>query len=821
MSQLGKAYVEVIADLKRFPADLRRKLKAALTEATAGVEFDGLEKKAEQAGEHSAEAASRGFKRKARQDLGKAGEEGGRSILGGLRRVFSRDSGEGRGFFSTVGSFFTQAFSQAGQAASQGASSAGNVFSSIGGAFGKIGDVGGEVGSVLKIAAFAVLIPIVIQLAGALVQLGGAIFALPAAFGVAAAAIAPLIIGFQGFGEAVGAGLSGDTEKFNEALKGLAPSARSVVKEFVSLGPVLKSIKATVQQALFAPLVGAIKPLATTLLPMLRTGLGLVAGALGRMLAGFADLFASNDIVEAFGDVFESTARIVDRLSPSLVNLTGVLIGVMEKGLPFVERFFGSLSGGIDSLTAWLSRIQQNSQLNDWLERAAHILGTIVSIAKTFGIYLAEALGGEIGDNGTKFLDDFKVKLEEMLAFIRSPAGKETLHNLGVLLKWVGNIFIFLIGLEPAMAAGFNGIFDAVRLLGRVFQTLGGWVVAAGKAVGSFFVTVWGWITSAGSAIGDFFTKTIPSWWDSVVEFFTSLPGRVVAALSGFRDAGRNFIVDTLRSWYEQVFQWIGNIIAIFLSLPQLIPAAFEVLGQKLSELWTAIWQGAIDLFNWGVRSTLGVIEAIPALAATIWENIKAFFVGLWNDVVVDSYNAVVSGFNRVVDFFSSLPDRVKALGPRLYQAAVDLGHKIGDGLSNIGNFASDIGHRIVDTIKSGINWVIRSINNGIAEIDDQLPGSLPRIPMLARGAVIDSPTLALVGEAGPEVVVPLGNRKRAQELAEQSGLLSMLRGAGGGTTVNVVAYLDPSGVIIPIAKTIVNDTLDQQGDELAYARAA
>lgn len=50
-------------------------------------------------------------------------------------------------------------------------------------------------------------------------------------------------------------------------------------------------------------------------------------------------------------------------------------------------------------------------------------------------------------------------------------------------------------------------------------------------------------------------------------------------------------------------------------------------------------------------------------------------------------------------------------------------------------------------------------------------------VPALANGAVIDRPTLALVGEAGKEVVIPLTNPARAAELAKESGLLEVLEG--------------------------------------------
>lgn len=821
MSQLGKAYIEVTADLKKFPAELRAKLKAAMKEALAGVEFTELDSKAERAGETAAQHVRRGFSRSAKSELLRAGEEGGTHLLGGLRKVFNRNSSAGSGFFSGVGSFFKDVFSQVGSAVQTGVKGVGDIGSNIGGAFSKLGDIGGEIGSVLKIAAIAVIIPIVIQLAGAFVQLGAAIFALPAALGVAVAAFAPLIIAFQGFGEAVGAGLSGDVDKFNEALKGLPPSMRSVVKEVVGLKGLFSGIKTDIQQSFFDPLVGVVGPVIQDILTTVRPGLKLIAHDLGELATTLLATFDSPENLQTYQALLASTSRVVRTMEPAVSNLAQALLNLIQPALPFIERgatAFRDFAGNVEKFTRDISK---SGQLTGWLDRAAHILGTLVGLAKDFGKYLIILLGGEIGDNGTKFLDDFKVKLQDLITFIQSPEGKEAIHNLATVFKALGDVFIWFIGQEPRALRFFNTLFDIFRGIGHFFGVVGRGIGDAASAIGGFFSDVWDWVKSAGSAIGDFFTETIPSWWDSVVAFFESLPGRVVDALTSFADSGKNFLLDALKSWYEAIFEGIGNIIAIIWSLPQLIPAAFQVLKDTVTGWWNDIWAETQSIFSSGIQWLIDFFNAIPGWLSAAGDAIWGFLVDLWNRVVVDSYNAVVNGFNRVVDFFSSLPDKVRALGPKLYQAAVDLGHKIGDGLSNIGSFASDIGHKIVNTIKSGINWVIGSINNGIAEIDDKLPGTLPRIPMLARGAVVDSPTLALVGEAGPEAVIPLNNPKRAQELAQQSGLLSMLRGVGGKSVPTVVVYLDPSGTLIPITKTVVMDTLDEQGHELGFARAA
>jgi hypothetical protein len=62
-------------------------------------------------------------------------------------------------------------------------------------------------------------------------------------------------------------------------------------------------------------------------------------------------------------------------------------------------------------------------------------------------------------------------------------------------------------------------------------------------------------------------------------------------------------------------------------------------------------------------------------------------------------------------------------------------------------------------------------------------PPDIPPIPrILARGAVVDRPTLAVVGEAGREVVLPLGAGmgSRRRQLMDEAGI--------GGSSVSIDA---------------------------------
>jgi hypothetical protein len=99
-----------------------------------------------------------------------------------------------------------------------------------------------------------------------------------------------------------------------------------------------------------------------------------------------------------------------------------------------------------------------------------------------------------------------------------------------------------------------------------------------------------------------------------------------------------------------------------------------------------------------------------------------------------------------------------------------------------------------VDFLKGYLNTVLgfyKAIFNGIATLwnnsvgklsfkaPDWVPGfggkgfSVPKIPMLADGGIVTGPTLAMIGEQGPEAVIPL-NRA----------------GVGGNITVNIYSTL-------------------------------
>jgi hypothetical protein len=802
-------------DYSKLGPEAEREIQKSLDGAAKEVDFDELGKAAEDGGKKAGARFANGFYRDARGKLrnakgafAKESEIIGVELLSGLERAVGGGGGGGGGGKRRGGilGVFSRLGSSAMDAFKSGFSEVKDFGKTVSGVFSKIGDVGGEIGSVIKIAAIGLLIPIAIQLAGALVQLGAALFALPAFIGVAVAAIAPLIIAFQGFGEAVGAGLSGDVDAFNKALKNLTPSAQAVVKEFVKLKPVLTTLKKTVQESFFAPLVGILGPALDLFLSNITKGLSKVAFQLGELGATILSYLSDAEVLGDLNDLFDATARIIERLTPSIGQLFGSFFGLIQTGLPFVEKFFDSFADGIDTFTDWLAQVSGDGRLVSWLQKASDVLSGLKDVALQVGEFLIRMFGGDVGDAGRDFIHKLADAFKELNEYLKTKDGQDAIRNLTTILKAFGAVVLFFIKTEPAMLHGLNLVFEGVRLLLRGLEALGGGFVGLIKVIGDF-------LGGVGRAIGNFFTKTIPDAFDKVVDFFKGLPGKISKAFSDFVAAGREMIISGLESWYNAVFERIGQIIGIFLSLPYLIQQS----TLKGLDALQAAGQSIVDFFVWLGKEIYNFILSIPDLLASAGHAVMDFFSWLWNSVIVDTSARVFDGIGKVIDFFNSIPGKILALGPRVLDAARSIGRKIADGLSEIGNFATDLGKKVTNALKYGINFAIRGINRGIADIDARLPIDLPRLPELADGAIVQRATVALVGEAGPEAVIPLSNPARARELAEESGLTKILRSGQGSPKVTVAVYLDPSGVMIPIARTVVDGALEEQGQELSY----
>jgi len=273
-------------------------------------------------------------------------------------------------------------------------------------------------------------------------------------------------------------------------------------------------------------------------------------------------------------------------------------------------------------------------------------------------------------------------------------------------------------------------------------------------------------------------------------------------------------------SMLAPIFLAAGPIMAGFGGIMGILTPA--VSAAKLAFIGLNLSMGPIALV------IIGIGVAIVA-AIVIWKNWDKVILGLKKTLevlkatfktVFDFIKAIVSKvFTTITDLYNSKLGWLLPAGP-LIKAILflkDNWDEIWTGIQTkfktvtdalVSTFRSvkgtilGIWDGLVSGIKSGVNAVIGAINafiRGINAIKISIPPIAPRkigkvtvfpgwggmsvgmpqidpIPTLAKGGIVNRPTLAMLGESGPEAVVPLG------------------RGRGAGMTINLVINGDVNG---------------------------
>lgn len=189
------------------------------------------------------------------------------------------------------------------------------------------------------------------------------------------------------------------------------------------------------------------------------------------------------------------------------------------------------------------------------------------------------------------------------------------------------------------------------------------------------------------------------------------------------------------------IFTWLYDKLVGGSIVPELVNAIIGWFGILTSRVWDGIaraWQEVVKWFEWLRFSASNIVNA---LAGAVIDTFSRLTNGVWN--------GVANAWPKVVDWFQWLSDRA----------------------SDIVDELAGIVTGVFDGIAGGIGDALGTVRRAIEEIQRLLPG-LPSINLpgalgdvfagvrsilgLAEGGIVTRPTLAMVGEAGPEAVVPL-----------------------------------------------------------------
>lgn len=527
---------------------------------------------------------------------------------------------------------------------------------------------------------------------------------------------------------------------------------------------------------------GSWKPFAEFLSNTFGISIETVADLLGGIILEALKLLADTiklvaDGFTAFSDWCKENKEIISTIASVIGTLATVWQGI--KFLSWAEQA-GGLAGAFELLSGKVSFIVSGIK-NLGLALKALTFDKLVSFGET--IYLNALYAKDFVVNSGKTIAQLgKTALElgkSSLAWTAHTAkmglatAAEFAHSVAAgvatAATWAFNAALAVltspITLVIAAIAALIGIgvllyqnWDTVVEFAKTaWQGLCDFISSICQAIGEFFSGLWTKLQEIFEPIGQWFGEKFQQAWDAIVNIFSGIGEWFSGVFQGAWDAIVN-IFTPIGSWFGQ--RWAD------------VTSALANIGAWFTNMFQKAWTGLTNIFSklgsWFGERWADVTNALSSVSN--W----------FGEMFTNAYNAVKDAFSSIGDFFKGVWDTVKSI-------FVNAGQMVGEAVG--GAFKSAV-NAVLGTIENVVNGFIGMIN-GVLGVVRNLPGlgwvgsvSTVSLPRLARGGIVDSPTIAMIGEAGKEAVVPL----------ENTGFIQTLGRVVSSAVVNAMAGVSPQG---------------------------
>lgn len=386
-----------------------------------------------------------------------------------------------------------------------------------------------------------------------------------------------------------------------------------------------------------------------------------------------------------------------------------------------------------------------------------------------------------------------------------------------------------LIELQDALSGGVSET-EALNMAYELFGRNGDQVYQAVKSGAINFTELANASTDATGALENTFDATVTP----AMQFQTILNQ---LKLLGYDIA--NSVLPVIEPFIQKIANGIGAIAEKWNALPQDTQQRIVAVGVALAAIGPALLIiskllaglsaiiGFVTTVVGGLSTALTFLMANPVVAiiagivavvaaiTILWnksEGFRNFILGVWENIQ-SAFGSLVAWFGQkkeeIVGFFQGIPQFFgKVFGDawsaitRAFSGVARFFSGIWQTITGVfTTIGTSIANAISGAVKSGINGVISLIENtinsaiglinGAISLINKIPGvsvnkvSRLSLPRLAQGGIVDSATVAMIGEGrSAEAVIPLDELwKRLDKMT------ASITGAGGGSPIVVNVY--------------------------------
>jgi phage-related protein len=403
---------------------------------------------------------------------------------------------------------------------------------------GIVGRVGSMLGSLLRFGAIGIAAAGAAQgvglLVAALAPAAGIIAAVPAAIAGAQVALNTLKLAVLGVGDALSAAISGDAEKFQEALKELSPSAREAVTAVRDLAPELRRVQQTIQESFFEQFAGQVDNALKNLLPLGKQLSGL-SGEFGKAADEGLRFAASQQALNPLRMIIQGTTQAASGLqvavAPLVKGFLDVAAAVLAAFGPKVGQSIAQTGANIGTA---LSAFAASGRAVEQVREALGVFQQLGSIASNVGAILRGVFSAA-SDGGGGLLATLEIVTGSMREFVSSASGQSAISAVFSTLSTIAQ------QLGPILAALVTQVGAIAPALAPVFTTLGPAIVQVINSLGPALAAIAPSLQVVASALAEGLALIGPSLeplgvaiGQVVVALAPLLPlvGQIVAALA-------------------------------------------------------------------------------------------------------------------------------------------------------------------------------------------------------------------------------------------------------------------------------------------------
>lgn len=304
---------------------------------------------------------------------------------------------------------------------------------------------------------------------------------------------------------------------------------------------------------------------------------------------------------------------------------------------------------------------------------------------------------------------------------------------------------------------------------------IGTGATALGASIGSFFGPKGALIGAVVGAVGGALEMVIIKFWPQISE-------------------GLTIATEWIKEKWNELTTWFND--NIITPISNFFTNLWDDIVQGFTNAWTKVEEFFAPIINWFTE----LWDSVSQTVSDVFYNVQVIATGIW-DVVKEAWNRFVTWVDEniitpISDFFSDLWDDVVEKASNAWQGIKDVFNtvstffkdifedawqKVVDVFSVAGDIFTDIKDAVVSAFKYIVNKLIEGLNKAIAkpfnaindalmkikeiEIFDMKPFknlreiSVPVIPMLANGGMVDVGQLFIARESGPEMVGTIGHK--------------------------------------------------------------